>query len=124
MMWSYNDKIPYLCPLALILIAVWLVELQMLSYHERASLCTHPLTKRLFTIMAYKKTNLALSADVTSAHQVLQVTHLTSHGYYWEMSANKSRFLNLCRIHFYQNNYITFIKILDQLGGVRFILCN
>jgi uridine monophosphate synthetase len=42
-----------------------------LPFSERAALCTHPLSKRLFTYIAEKRSNLALSADVTTAHQLL-----------------------------------------------------
>ncbi|HRN77937.1 MAG TPA: orotidine-5'-phosphate decarboxylase [Candidatus Dependentiae bacterium] len=42
-----------------------------LSFAERATLCTHPISKKLFTIMAGKQTNLAVSADVTTKQQLL-----------------------------------------------------
>ena len=43
----------------------------MLSYQQRANFCLSPLAKKLFTLMDEKKTNLALSADVTSADELL-----------------------------------------------------
>ncbi|KAK2187337.1 hypothetical protein NP493_169g04012 [Ridgeia piscesae] len=45
---------------------------KMLTYQQRAALCTHPVAKRLFTIMHEKRSNLAFSVDVTSATQLLQ----------------------------------------------------
>lgn len=42
-----------------------------LSYRERASYCLSPLGNRLLQTMDDKKTNLALSADVTSAQELL-----------------------------------------------------
>ena len=47
---------------------------QTYSYVERASLCKHCVTKQLFTIMDKKKSNLALSVDLTKASQVLDVS--------------------------------------------------
>ena len=44
-----------------------------MAYEERAKKCSHPLARRLLNIMADKKTNLALSADVTSSQQLIQV---------------------------------------------------
>ena len=46
---------------------------QVYTHSERAALCQHPLTQKLLTIMDMKKTNLALSADVTSSKQLLSV---------------------------------------------------
>jgi uridine monophosphate synthetase len=42
-----------------------------LSFEDRATLCAHPVAKKLLRLMAAKKTNLALSADVTSANELL-----------------------------------------------------
>lgn len=42
-----------------------------LSFKERATYCLSPVAKTLFTLMDEKKTNLALSADVTSATSLL-----------------------------------------------------
>jgi len=42
-----------------------------LSFKERATYCLSPAAKRLFTLMDEKKTNLALSADVTSGEELL-----------------------------------------------------
>jgi uridine monophosphate synthetase len=42
-----------------------------LSYAARAQHTTHPLAQKLFTLIETKKTNLALSADVTTAKQLL-----------------------------------------------------
>jgi len=42
-----------------------------LNFAARAELCTHPLSKKLFSIMAEKKTNLIVSADITTKHELL-----------------------------------------------------
>lgn len=42
-----------------------------LSYKERANTCIAPIAKRLLQLMEDKKTNLALSVDVTSAAELL-----------------------------------------------------
>lgn len=42
-----------------------------LSFSDRATLCRHPLSKKLFSLMEEKESNLCLSADVTSAEQLL-----------------------------------------------------
>jgi orotidine 5'-phosphate decarboxylase subfamily 1 len=47
-----------------------------MSYGKRATLCTHPLSKRLFEIMETKKTNLALSADVISPEDLIRFADL------------------------------------------------
>ena len=44
-----------------------------LSYAARAAQTAHPVTQRLFSLLENKKTNLALSADVTSAAQLLEL---------------------------------------------------
>lgn len=44
-----------------------------LSYGERAKNCPSAMAKRLFTLMEEKQTNLALSADVTSAATLIQL---------------------------------------------------
>jgi uridine monophosphate synthetase len=44
-----------------------------LSYSDRAGYCLSPLAKRLFPLLDEKKTNLALSADVTSAQALLDL---------------------------------------------------
>ncbi|VVC74761.1 Orotidine 5'-phosphate decarboxylase [Aquicella siphonis] len=46
------------------------------SYTERAHYCLSPLAKNLFHLMAEKETNLALSADVTSAQKLLDLAEL------------------------------------------------
>ena len=51
----------------------FLFYLQVLSYEERASHVTHPVAKRLLSIMSEKHTNLAFSVDVTSSEQLLKV---------------------------------------------------
>jgi uridine monophosphate synthetase len=48
---------------------------EQMTYGERSLLCKHPLAKRLFEIMEKKCTNLALSADVTSAQNLLDLAH-------------------------------------------------
>ncbi len=42
-----------------------------LAYEDRANLATHPLAKHLFHLMASKKSNLALAADVTRKEELL-----------------------------------------------------
>lgn len=42
-----------------------------LSYQQRAVYCQHPLAKRLLNLMENKKTNLSLSADVTTKKELL-----------------------------------------------------
>lgn len=46
---------------------------QRLSYSERISFCKNSLAKNLFSLMESKKTNLALSADLTSARALLEL---------------------------------------------------
>lgn len=45
----------------------------MISYTERAETCQSPIAKYLFRLLDEKKTNLALSADVTSSNQLLEL---------------------------------------------------
>jgi len=47
-----------------------------LGYEKRATLCTNPTAKKLFSLMAAKATNLAVAADVTSATQLLKLARL------------------------------------------------
>ena len=47
-----------------------------LTYHERASYCLSPLANRLLQLLDEKETNLALSADVTSAQTLLELADL------------------------------------------------
>ncbi|MDF2529835.1 MAG: pyrF [Gammaproteobacteria bacterium] len=47
-----------------------------LSFETRAELAAHPLTKRLFKLMANKQSNLALSADVTTKQELLKLADL------------------------------------------------
>lgn len=42
------------------------------TYSERVETCTHPLVKQLYSIMEVKKSNLALSVDLTNSQQILQ----------------------------------------------------
>lgn len=44
-----------------------------LTYQEREELATHPVTKRLFNIMHTKKSNLAVSADLSTVKEVLNL---------------------------------------------------
>ena len=44
-----------------------------LTYKERAPLHQHPLAQQLLRLMEAKQTNLALSADVTSAQELIQL---------------------------------------------------
>ena len=48
-------------------------SLQQLSFTHRASSSSNPLTTRLLSLMDKKKTNLALSADVQTSEELLQV---------------------------------------------------
>jgi len=50
--------------------------MKRLHYADRASLCKNNLTKQLFNLLDYKKTNLALSADVTSSLQLLELAEV------------------------------------------------
>src|SRR5690349_4156286 len=43
------------------------------SYAERAHYCLSPVAKDLFQLMDEKETNLALSADVTTAAELLEL---------------------------------------------------
>lgn len=45
----------------------------MLSYIERTPYCTNPVASKLLQLMSTKKTNLALSADVTNKKELLQL---------------------------------------------------
>jgi len=44
-----------------------------LTYTDRANYCLSPIAKRLFELLDEKKTNLALSADVTHAEKLLEL---------------------------------------------------
>lgn len=46
------------------------------TYAARAAHCHHPLAKQLFQLLDDKKTNLALSADVTTAKELLEMADL------------------------------------------------
>jgi uridine monophosphate synthetase len=48
-----------------------------ISYKERAAHCQNPLAKNLFILLDDKKTNLALSADVTTADALLKLAEQT-----------------------------------------------
>ena len=52
---------------------VILMLFKELSFEERAVLCKNVIGKKLFEIMALKKTNLCVAADYTSFDQLLQV---------------------------------------------------
>ena len=56
---------------------MYMNALQVYSYEERISHCTHPIAKRLLSIMSEKHTNLAFSADLTSSEELLKVTPFT-----------------------------------------------
>ncbi|XP_046371709.1 uridine 5'-monophosphate synthase-like [Haliotis rufescens] len=45
------------------------------NYADRASLCTNPISKQLLQIMEAKKSNLAVSADLTSCGEVLELVN-------------------------------------------------
>lgn len=47
----------------------------MIAYSERAQIAKHLLSKRIFTLMEEKKTNLCLAADVTSAEELLELAN-------------------------------------------------
>lgn len=48
----------------------------MLSYSERAELCTNPTAIQLLTVMDEKKTNLSVAADVTTKEELLALADL------------------------------------------------
>ncbi|NGX42343.1 MAG: Orotidine 5'-phosphate decarboxylase [Chlamydiae bacterium] len=48
----------------------------LMNYDERAQLCQNPTAKKLLSIMAEKKTNLAVNADVTTAEELLHFADL------------------------------------------------
>lgn len=43
------------------------------SYEKRSELTAHPLTKRLFKLMAEKGSNLCVAADLTDWHKILDL---------------------------------------------------
>ncbi len=47
-----------------------------LTYEERALRATNPAAKKLFNLMAKKKTNLAIAADHTDANEILELAEL------------------------------------------------
>ncbi|XP_047125245.1 uncharacterized protein LOC100199154 [Hydra vulgaris] len=47
-----------------------------ISYRERAKLVSNPVAKRIFNLMEDKKTNLALSADITNCSELLRIADL------------------------------------------------
>ena len=47
--------------------------LQEMTFKERASLSENKLSQRLFNIMEEKRSNLAVSVDLTTSHDILQV---------------------------------------------------
>lgn len=49
------------------------MQFSRLSYTERAKSCTSSIAKQLLELLDSKKTNLALSADVTSAEELLYI---------------------------------------------------
>lgn len=49
----------------------------MMNFEERALHCTAPLAKNIFRLLAHKKTNLALSADVSTCAEVLALAEDT-----------------------------------------------
>ncbi|XP_064634806.1 uridine 5'-monophosphate synthase-like [Lineus longissimus] len=52
-------------------------DIASLSYGERAKLCKNPVARRVFEVMEMKRSNLALSVDVTSADQLLKLADST-----------------------------------------------
>ena len=48
----------------------------MLSYMERSPFCSNPLAIKLLKLMSDKKTNLALSADVTCKKKLLELANI------------------------------------------------
>lgn len=44
-----------------------------MRYSDRIAFCKNPLAKKIFRLLDHKKSNLALSADVTSAKQLLEL---------------------------------------------------
>jgi len=48
----------------------------VLSFSERATLCSNPIAKRLYTLMDTKKTNLCVAVDVSTKNQLLYLANL------------------------------------------------
>ncbi len=48
---------------------------KILSYTERATLCTNPVAKKLLQLMDQKETNLAVAADVTTKKELLTLAN-------------------------------------------------
>ena len=46
---------------------------KLLSYEERSELSTHPLNKKLFALMAKKKSNLCVALDLTESQKILSL---------------------------------------------------
>ncbi|KAL3841620.1 hypothetical protein ACJMK2_019734 [Sinanodonta woodiana] len=46
---------------------------KIISYSERARLCSHPVTRKLLTLMEEKRTNLTVSVDLTAAAEVISM---------------------------------------------------
>jgi uridine monophosphate synthetase len=53
------------------------VDAARLSYEERAGLCKNSVAKQCFEIMARKRTNLAVAADVATADEMLALAEQT-----------------------------------------------
>lgn len=52
------------------------IKTKRIRYSEKAFHCINPLAKKLLQLVDVKKTNLALSADVTSSQQLLELADL------------------------------------------------
>lgn len=51
------------------------INVNKLTYGQRASMTTNPCAKKLLELMERKQTNLALAADVTTKAELLQLVH-------------------------------------------------
>jgi uridine monophosphate synthetase len=50
----------------------------MISFEERILHCSHPISKKLFNLAIQKKSNLALSADVTTSEELIELIESTA----------------------------------------------
>lgn len=77
---QHNVTLQSVCTLSQLLVAAQnndaITQQPLLSYSERAQLCTNQTAKNLFFIMHEKKTNLAVAADVATKAELLKLADL------------------------------------------------